>query len=160
MQTVIGSIKFDITPDYPVSLLGYFNDRVSTGVADPLFCRVLAIGGGGARLLIIQIDNCLIPTVDVEDFREKISAETAYGPAEVLICTTHTHTAPALIIYRSYLLNEISSCLSCLNIVWTPMYQSINPEAGMLFIPFLKTTSLILRSATTIIMQISMANTE
>ena len=97
VQTVIGSIKFDITPDYPVSLLGYFNDRVSTGVADPLFCRVLAIGGGGARLLIVQIDNCLIPTVDVEDLREKISAATAYGPEEVLICTNHTHTAPALI---------------------------------------------------------------
>jgi hypothetical protein len=97
VQAVIGSIKFDITPDYPVSLLGYFNDRVSTGVADPLFCRVLAIGSGGARLLIVQIDNCLIPTVDAEGLREKISSETAYGSAEVLICTTHTHTAPALI---------------------------------------------------------------
>jgi hypothetical protein len=97
VQTVIGSIKFDITPDHPVSLLGYFNDRISTGVADPLFCRVLVINSGSARLLIVQIDNCLIPTVDAEDLREKISAETAYGPAEVLICATHTHTAPALI---------------------------------------------------------------
>jgi len=52
------------------------------------------------------------------------------------------------LIYRSYLFNEISSCLSCLNIVWTPMYQSINPKAGMLFRPFLKTTSRSLRIAT------------
>jgi len=32
--------------------------------------------------------------------------------------------------------------------IWTPMYQSINPEAGMLFRPFLKTTSRSLRIAT------------
>ncbi len=37
--------KVDITPAYPVSLLGYFNDRVSTGVLDPLYCRLAARGG-------------------------------------------------------------------------------------------------------------------
>ena len=97
METLLGSIKFDITPTYPVSLLGYFNDRVSTGVADPLFCRLLAIENDGTRLLIVQIDNCLIPTEDAEDLRKEISLQTPYEPSEVLICATHTHTAPALI---------------------------------------------------------------
>ena len=89
--------KIDITPDYPVSLLGYFNDRVSTGVLDRLFCRILAISGESARLLLIQIDTCLIPTADAEALREKIRGETEYRPEEILIFANHSHTAPALV---------------------------------------------------------------
>ncbi len=89
--------KIDITPDYPVSLLGYFNDRASTGVLDRLFCRILAIRGESARLLLIQIDTCLIPTADAEALREKIRGETEYRPEEILIFANHSHTAPALV---------------------------------------------------------------
>jgi hypothetical protein len=94
---LIGSIKFDITPHYPVSLLGYFNDRVSTGVADPLHCRMLALKHDTGSMLIIHIDSCLIPTEDAEHLRKRICACTSYNPEELLICTTHTHTAPALV---------------------------------------------------------------
>jgi len=97
MELLVSSIKFDITPTHPVSLLGYFNDRVSTGVADPLFCRLLALESGESRLLIIQVDSCLIPNDDAESLRKRISSQTIYRPEELLICTTHTHTAPALV---------------------------------------------------------------
>ena len=94
---LLDTIKFDITPRYPVSLLGYFNDRISTGVADPLYCRLLALKQGDSSLLIIQIDSCLIPTEDADNLRSRICALTPYKPEELLICTTHTHTAPALL---------------------------------------------------------------
>ena len=97
MEALLASIKFDITPTHPVSLLGYFNDRVSTGVADPLFCRLLSIENNGARILIVQIDNCLLPTEYAEELRKEISLHTPYRASEILLCTTHTHTAPALI---------------------------------------------------------------
>jgi hypothetical protein len=92
----IAAVKFDITPEYPVSLLGYFNERLSTGVLDPLFCRIAALEGADKRLLFIQIDSCLIPTEDAEWLRDRISQTTAYKKEEILICTSHTHTAPAL----------------------------------------------------------------
>jgi hypothetical protein len=62
--------KIDVTPDYAVSLLGYFNDRVSTGVSDPLYCRLAAFaaaaGGRRApRVLFVQIDTCVIANVAV-----------------------------------------------------------------------------------------------
>ncbi len=41
--------KIDITPDYPVGLLGYFNERLSTGVLDPLYCRMAAFTAEGGR---------------------------------------------------------------------------------------------------------------
>jgi neutral ceramidase len=88
--------RFDITPDYPVSLLGYFNDRVSTGVIDPLYARLLAVRKGSSRALLVQIDSCLIPTADAEYLRGDISGGTEFEPHEILICTNHTHTAPAL----------------------------------------------------------------
>ena len=83
--------RIDITPAGPVSLLGYFNDRVSTGVLDPLACRLAGFAarpaaaarppghgsrfaarrerghlpaslGGVRRLLFLQIDTCLFDT--------------------------------------------------------------------------------------------------
>ena len=41
--------KVDITPAYPVSLLGYFTERLSTGVLDPLYCRMAAVAAEGGR---------------------------------------------------------------------------------------------------------------
>jgi len=38
--------------------------------------------------------------------------------------------------------------IGIINIMWTHMYRSINPEAVMLFRPFLKTNSRSLRIAT------------
>ena len=35
--------KIDITPRHPVSMAGYFNSRVSKGVLDPLYSRLLGI---------------------------------------------------------------------------------------------------------------------
>jgi len=99
-----------------------------------------------AQLFLWEVTPC---SVFFFDWSRQYYYKVVWG------ATSHRNLIPYVtfhqfLIYRSYLLNEISSCLSCLNIVWTPMYRSINPEAGMLFRPFLKTTSLILRSATTI----------
>jgi neutral ceramidase len=92
----VSTAKLDITPDYPVSLLGYFNDRLSTGVVDPLYARLLAVRKDTSRALLIQIDSCLIPTSDAQLLRTTIAGETEFEPHEILICTNHTHTAPAL----------------------------------------------------------------
>jgi hypothetical protein len=88
--------KFDITPSTPVSLLGYFNERISEGVLDPLYCRITALKKGEKNLLFIQIDSCLIETEDAMNLKNRISKSTCFKPEEILIFTSHTHTAPAL----------------------------------------------------------------
>jgi neutral ceramidase len=92
----LGVKKINITPDKPVSLLGYFNERISEGVLDPLYCRMAALAGEKGRLLFIQLDSCLIPEDDAERMKILISAAGAYREEEILIFTNHTHTAPAL----------------------------------------------------------------
>ncbi len=110
--------RIDITPSYPVSLLGYFNDRVSEGVLDPLYCRLAAFrspgrGQGGRRaaapdgltrpaalrrLLVVQIDACLFDQAFTWSLCRALRAREsgAWDRREVLVFASHTHTAPAL----------------------------------------------------------------
>lgn len=88
--------KFDITPTYPVSLLGYFNERISKGVLDPLYCRIAAFRRNDENLLFIQIDSCLIEAEDVLNLKQRIGENTFFKPEQIMVFTSHTHTAPAL----------------------------------------------------------------
>ena len=38
--------RIDITPKYPVSMIGYFNNRVSEDILDPLYCKILTLSDG------------------------------------------------------------------------------------------------------------------
>ena len=97
--------RIDVTPSYPVSLLGYFNDRLSEGVLDPLHCRLAAFLGTGrlpgrraARLLFVQIDSCLFDQAFAWSLGRALGRREcgAWGRDEVLVFASHSHTAPAL----------------------------------------------------------------
>ncbi len=106
--------RIDVTPSYPVSLLGYFNDRVSGGVLDPLYCRLAAFRdprvrgprarrgavslSARSRLLLVQIDTCLFDQAFTWSLRRALRAREhgAWRQREVLVFASHTHTAPAL----------------------------------------------------------------
>jgi neutral ceramidase len=92
----LGVKKINITPDWPVSLLGYFNERISKGVLDPLYCRMAALEGEKGHLLFVQLDSCLILKEDADRLKSLIEATGAYRQSEILVFTNHTHTAPAL----------------------------------------------------------------
>ena len=99
--------RIDITPAYPVSLLGYFNDRISEGVLDPLYCRLAAFRDLSARrqsrvspgrLLLVQIDTCLFDQAFAWSLRRALRSREhgAWVSQELLVWASHTHTAPAL----------------------------------------------------------------
>jgi neutral ceramidase len=88
--------KFDITPPVTVSLLGYFNDCRSTGILDPLCCRMAALRHEHERLLFVQIDSCLIMKEDSDRIKSAITRDTGYRVQDITVFTNHTHTAPAL----------------------------------------------------------------
>jgi len=89
--------KVDITPAYPVRLAGYFNERVSEGVLDPLNMRLAAVGNGENHLLFIQVDNCAIPVNDAEEIRNEIARKSLFKKHEIMLFTTHIHTGPDLV---------------------------------------------------------------
>jgi neutral ceramidase len=88
--------RVDITPRGPASLLGYFNERLSTGVLDPLYGRLAALYGDGECLLFAQVDTCLIGAGDAADLAAALGGACGCPPARVMVLASHTHTAPAL----------------------------------------------------------------
>lgn len=86
----------DITPDRPVSLLGYFTDRLSQGALDRLHCRLAAFSSGRKSLLLVQIDSCLLGADDASRLARAASQARGVPVERVMVFASHTHTAPAL----------------------------------------------------------------
>ena len=94
----IGVAKVDITPDYPVRLSGYASrTSEAEGVAQPIFARGLAISKGiGSPAVLITVDNCGITREIREEVVARLYDRVRLFSERITICSTHTHTAPAL----------------------------------------------------------------
>jgi hypothetical protein len=95
----VGLAKIDVTPDYPVRLPGYAGRKVeSEGVLQKLWVKALAIGedGGDGPAVMLTMDNCGVPENVTEEVRARLKAKAGIRPERVVICSSHTHTAPWL----------------------------------------------------------------
>ncbi|OGD21202.1 MAG: hypothetical protein A2W03_10530 [Candidatus Aminicenantes bacterium RBG_16_63_16] len=88
--------RVDITPTYPVRLAGYFNERISEGVLDPLHMRLAALELDEKRLLFIQVDSCAIPAGDADEIRSEIARRGPFDKSEIMLFVSHIHTGPDL----------------------------------------------------------------
>ncbi len=91
-----GFEKVDITPNYPVSIIGYFNERISEGILDPLYSRIAAFEKDGKKVLIIEIDQCCLPKEDSDTIKKEIARDGNYKVEDIFISVTHIHTGPSL----------------------------------------------------------------
>ncbi|MBT3380714.1 MAG: hypothetical protein HOJ57_14715 [Lentisphaerae bacterium] len=89
-----GAAQVEITPPLGTSLAGYFTDRVSDAVADPLFARVVVIETGDERMALISCDVICLTRETVDPAKDLIAQQCGISPERVLICATHTHTGP------------------------------------------------------------------
>ena len=83
-----------ITPPVGVSLAGYFHDRVSKYVRDPLYAKAIVLEIGSSRLAIVACDLISVSEEVTAPARSFIQEETGIPPENALICATHTHTGP------------------------------------------------------------------
>lgn len=93
----VGTAKLDITPGLGCHMSGYFDDRLATGINDPLYVKALAISDGEREIGLITLDNLYISRPVVEKAKELIQARTGVDSEHVLISVTHTHTGPGII---------------------------------------------------------------
>lgn len=103
-ETRIGAAKVDITPDVPVALAGYSEpqDRMSEGVHDRLYARALAFRNGSKKLVLVSCDLSGLQTVPISYYRKELLARFGLESAELLLCGTHTHSAPMLFLNARY----------------------------------------------------------
>jgi hypothetical protein len=88
-----GADRTDVTPELGVVIVGNFVTPASTHVHDPLYARTLVLDDGTTRLAFVVVDNVGLPRFVCDAAKRLIRERTGLPPANVLISSTHTHSA-------------------------------------------------------------------
>jgi hypothetical protein len=100
----VGVAVVDITPEYPIRLVGYGSRKTeSEGIASRLKARALAIGdddhdgnGGGGPAVLLAVDNCAVGSNVTEQVAGRLKNKVGLKRERFVVCSTHTHCGPAL----------------------------------------------------------------
>ena len=94
----IGYGKAAYTPGEGTPMGGYGApmSRLSTGQLSDLYLICLAITDGEDVFLLYAMDACTMAKVWVTRARERVSKATGVPESQIIICSTHTHSAPDL----------------------------------------------------------------
>jgi hypothetical protein len=89
-----GVAQVDITPPVGFRMAGYFNERLSTGVHDPLQAKALVLRQGQEQIALVSCDLVGVSLGDTTKARARASERTGIPVTNIVICATHTHTGP------------------------------------------------------------------
>jgi neutral ceramidase len=89
-----GVAVVDITPPIPFRMHGYFYERLSTGVKDPLHARAVVFQQGKETAALVFCDVVGIPASITAPARKKASEATRIPVEHIAVNGTHTHTGP------------------------------------------------------------------
>ena len=92
-----GANKGEITPQqFPIRTAGNLVLTEVTEVADPLHVRSLVLDDGATTLSITLVDLCMLDRATIDEIKEQASEATGIPTKNMLVASTHTHTAPAV----------------------------------------------------------------
>jgi neutral ceramidase len=89
-----GVAETDITPPIGYRVAGYFYERISTGVHDPLKAKVVVLENGTNKAALVFCDLVEMTLPVSAPARQEASAKTGIPISNILICATHSHTGP------------------------------------------------------------------
>ena len=94
----VGAAKTDITPDLPVRLSGYGSRTKPTAdVEDRLFARAMTLKHADhPPLVIVSVDAIGLSASLTDQIHSQLSERFLLERKQVVLCTTHSHTAPQL----------------------------------------------------------------
>jgi len=85
----------DISTNKPVCIPGQFHQRVSQGIADPLFATALVITDSNDSAIFLSIDAIAIRCGLLDEIKHKVSTTNKEIPVtKILVNATHTHESP------------------------------------------------------------------
>ena len=91
----VGFAISDITPDVGIYLTGYGQpERLATGVHSPLRATAMVLMEDGVEAVIIGLDWCFVDWKLTQMIRKGINEVTGIPEQNILLCCTHTHSAP------------------------------------------------------------------
>ena len=93
-QLTAGVAIADITPPIGYRMSGYFNERLSTGILNPLHAKAIVLRQGDISSAMVFCDIIGL-SLDVSSRARKRAAERTGIPASnIIIAATHSHTGP------------------------------------------------------------------
>ncbi|GAC1463146.1 MAG: hypothetical protein NVSMB9_00250 [Isosphaeraceae bacterium] len=104
----IGVATVDITPDYPIRLVGYgARTTESQGIETRLKARAIAIGGENeGPSLLLTVDNLGIPARISDEVAARVKKKTGLPRERLAISATHTHCGPGLTTFPDIIFGE------------------------------------------------------
>lgn len=95
-QVYMGYSREDITPDYPVQIVGYDArpDNTSRGVLDRLAAQVSVWKTEKETCCLIAIDSLGFTVELAAGLRNRVAGKLHTVPEKVMLCFSHTHAAP------------------------------------------------------------------
>lgn len=96
-QLLAGWASKSITPAVSQPLAGYSarpGDKHSIGVRDQVEVRVLALGDGEDRVVLVGADMLIIPPNVAEHVRRQAANRCGLSPSNILLNASHTHCGP------------------------------------------------------------------
>ena len=90
----VGIAEKDITPPVGYPLAGYFHERLAEGQLDPLKAKAMVIRQGSQSFAVAFCDLTGIATDLTHAVRLEITQRSDIKPEQIVLCATHSHTAP------------------------------------------------------------------
>lgn len=95
MTLLAGAAEGDITPPFPVDLLGYVRRPLAARSAyGPLMATAVVFRDGPVTVVIIGADVVGLTTEMADRIRVRVGDAVECDPAAVLLSSSHTHAAP------------------------------------------------------------------
>ncbi|MGA7873912.1 MAG: neutral/alkaline non-lysosomal ceramidase N-terminal domain-containing protein, partial [Candidatus Binatus sp.] len=97
-----GAARVKLDPPAGLAMLGY-GSRIgrNQGVHDDLAAQALVLHDGATRVAIVGVDLLALGVRIADDIRERAAAITGIPADSILVCATHTHSAPAFNIFAT-----------------------------------------------------------
>jgi hypothetical protein len=97
-----GAARVKLDPPAGLAMLGY-GRRVgrNAGVHDDLAAQALVLSDGTNKVAIVGVDLLALGVRIADDIRARAAATTGIPADSILVCATHTHSAPAFNIFAS-----------------------------------------------------------
>jgi neutral ceramidase len=116
-----GAAVVDITPtNVPIRTAGNLTLTVVSNIHDSLHARALVLDDGATPLVLAVVDSCMIAREDLDTAKTMASRVTGISVSNMMISSTHTHTAPASYgchgndaepEYRAYIIPRIAESI-------------------------------------------------
>lgn len=117
--------EVDITPKNPVQTIGFGRqDEMSRGVLHKLLAQISLWKYGEETCCLIAIDHIGFSKQHVDILRRTIGRVLGIGMEKVMLCFSHTHSAPNDTVekeYAEFVDNQIKEAVDIAQKNWTPI---------------------------------------